>query len=113
QNDVLDVAFVFDEADAADQLLLAAAFEVCPSDVRVVVRKGIHNLTNRESVRAEPSGIDENFVLLLFAAETVDLDHAGDGAKLRLDVPIENRPEIAKRVLVLPGHVVDRELVDF
>ena len=95
EHDVFDVVLIGDQANAANELLLATAFQVCATDIGIVLCERVHDLMDRQTVRVEPGRIDQHFVLLLFAAKTIDLDDALQ-LQLGVDVPIKYRSQLTE-----------------
>ncbi len=82
---VVDVAV---EADLADVDLLPALLDEVAAGVDVVVGDLLLDLADGEAVGDEFIGVDADLVLAGDAAEAGDIDDAGDGLELLLELPV-------------------------
>ncbi len=76
------------EADLADVDLLLALLDEAAAGVDVVVGDLLLDLADGETVGDELVGIDADLVLARHAAEAGDVDDAGDGLELFLELPV-------------------------
>ena len=95
-HDVLDLLQVDRAALAVDQQHPRPDGDAPAADVAVVLLDGLHNLVERQAVLDQPLRVDADLVLLFVAAPAVDLGHAGNGPKLRLDDPVVNGPQLGE-----------------
>ena len=105
-DDVADLADAAHLPRRAHQVLLAVALDVACADVGVVRHQGRHDVAEGESVGDQPRRIGQHMELPLVAADRVDLDDAGHGAKLRLDDPVLDGAQVGRAVGLagrLPG----------
>ncbi len=93
-DDVLDIGDRPNESNPAEELLLSATLEVRAAPIDVVASERFDDLSERQLITNKPTRIDEYLVLAFAAAKAVHLDHARDGAQLRLDHPVENRAQV-------------------
>ncbi len=100
------------EPHAANQLLLAAVFQVRAPDVDVVLRERLDHLSQTQPEADELRGIDQHFVLLLLAPEAVHLDDTRNCAELWLDEPVQQGTQFHQRILALACRITERELID-
>ena len=117
-DDVLNFRNVGHLARRADEVLLAIALDVAGADIGVVGRNCGHQIAESEPVSHQLPGVRQNVELALKTADGVDFDHAGNVAKLRLDDPVLNGPQFARRIAVAvralrPVLRLDRVHVDF
>src|SRR5690606_33775409 len=85
-------------AFAADEELLAGPQQVAAAGRGVVLLERGEELAERDAERDQPVGKNLDLVGLQLAAEGVDLDDAGDRAQLEPDEPVEQGPELHRRV---------------
>jgi hypothetical protein len=96
-GDVVDAAEL---RVAADDERLAVFLDVAGAERAVVALEHLVDLRQRQLVLGELLGIDDDLVLLGLAAHGVDLDDAGDRAQPVGHHPVEQRPQLHRRVLV-------------
>ena len=77
-----------------------AAIEVAAADADVGALERRGDVLQRHLVGVEPAAIDDDLVLLEVAAHRVHLDDAGHAAQLRDDLPVEDRAQLRRRVVV-------------
>ena len=80
-----------DEADAADEELVAVVLDHLRPHVDVAAADGLVDLGQPDAVGAELVGVDVDLVLLDEAADAGDLGDALDGLELVADVPVLER----------------------
>ncbi len=107
-DDVGDLRLIAEQPLPAYGVRLLAALDVAAADVEVGGAERLDHVGEREPVRLEPRAIDDDLELLELPAHRVDLDHAGDAAELGHDLPVEQRAELHRRVVI----GADDELVD-
>ena len=95
-DDVADLLDVGDLAGRAHQILLAVALDIAGADIGVVGGERRHDVAEGQLVGHQPRRIGQHVELLLEAADRVDLDDAGHGAKLRLDDPVLDGAQIGR-----------------
>src|SRR5262249_54476680 len=96
-----DVADVLDAADLpgrADQVLLAAAFDIAGADVGIVAFERLNEIGQRKPARDEAIGIGGDLELFGIPADGVDLGHSGNIAQLWLDDPVLDLAQVHRRV---------------
>ena len=95
---VADLLEALDPALAADQQLLTGTDEVAAAGGRVVALERDEELAQGDVQGAQPIGQDLDLVGLELSAEGVDLDHAGHASDLVGDEPVEDHPQLHRRV---------------
>ena len=95
-DDILDVANVFDQADAAHHVLLGLVLDEVAAGVGVVLFQRLENLLQRDVERREPVGVHDDLVLLDQPAEGIYLGDARHGAKQRTHDVILDRPQFRR-----------------
>ena len=106
-----DVGEVFQRADkglAADEHLLPALLDVAATCRAVVALQRLEQVGEDEPARRQRLGPHGHLVRAQLSTEAVDLDHAGDGAKTRRHLPVEDVAKLHGGVSV----ATDFELID-
>ena len=118
-DDVLDVLQRFDEADAADDVLLGALFQNVAAGVGVVLGDGFEHVVQGQVVLAQEARVHHDLILLDEAADRVHVDDVGEALEQRADDPVFERAPFHQfgvrhdevRILVVRPFQI--ELVDF
>src|SRR5207244_7576482 len=110
-DDVLDVFGALEQADAADQVLLASLLDIAAAGVGVAALDRLRELRERDLVVAQPREIGSYLVLLDEAAEAHHVGYAGHQAQLARDHPVLVGAQLA-RSLPFAAHAVAIDLAD-
>ena len=106
-----DVVGGAQQADAADEVLLVALFQVAASGIGISLPQRRHDLLHRNVVGLQFRKVQVHLVLLHEAAEGDDVGNARREAHLALDHPVLQPAQLGE-VVAGPGELVAEELAD-
>src|SRR5439155_9798160 len=97
-DDVLNVTYALDEAEASNDRPGAARLDDVAADVAVAPQDRVDDGRERDLVGAQPVGVDVDLVLPHRAADARDFRDAGYRVELVADEPVLERSQISQRV---------------
>src|SRR5215469_3055937 len=101
-----------EEADTAHVIGLFTEGKPLAADVLVGIWEGVGDLAESYALSAKSGGINLDVIFLGFSAETRDVDHARNAAKLPLKDPVLGSLEVSDRVTLAADdvsvHLADR-----
>src|SRR6267143_73488 len=95
-DDVADVVGPGEQADAADEILLATLLDVAAAGIGIAALDRLRELRQRDLVVAHPRGIRPHFVLLHQAAERHDVGDPGHHPQLPAHHPVLIGAQLAR-----------------
>src|SRR5690606_1952641 len=93
------------QAHAPDEVGVVGVLDVRAAGVGVVALQGIDHIADAEAHGMQANGVHRHFELLQFAAEAIDLGHAGHAQQLPADHPVLQFAQLLGVVLVVVGAV--------
>src|SRR6185503_3315626 len=93
EDNVPDIRDVFDQTEAANDVLLVTMFDEVGARVLVIVLDGFKERLERDVVANQCLLIDDDLILLDVAAEAEHVSYARHSAQLQLHNPILNRAQ--------------------
>src|SRR5690554_6580715 len=107
-DDLGDLVLRAKHALAAHGERLLAALDIPAARTEVRPLECLDDLRKRDPLRHQTRAIDVDMELLEITPHGVDFNDPGDPAKFGDDLPIEERPELHRRVMIAPN----KELMD-